>query len=333
MNALLQALPDNLEVILSADQRMDVQGFVGDGHQVKYVKPTLISRFMAETWLARSVTSKDILLCLGNLPPLFKLRGRTIVFVQNRYLIEDLKLDEFHIRVRLRLMLERMWFIGRLKNIDELVVQTPAMKVLIEKKTGSCIPVHLIPFVFRAGGYQRRIPLSAVNSMCEFDFVYVASGEPHKNHRNLLEAWRLLGEQNLFPTLCLTLNAARFEKLCQEVEIYNQQCGIRVTNAGEMSHTDIFSLYKKSGALIFPSKVEAFGLPLIEARQAGLPVLAPELDYVRDLLDPEQTFDADSPVSIARAVKRFLGKEEQPLGILDASEFIKKIVALDGCKR
>jgi hypothetical protein len=66
---------------------------------------------------------------------------------------------------------------------------------------------------------------------------------------------------------------------------------------------------------------------LIEARQANLPVLASELDFVRDVLDPEQTFDPESSISIARAVKRFMGVNEQPLPLLDAARFLASVLA------
>jgi hypothetical protein len=53
---------------------------------------------------------------------------------------------------------------------------------------------------------------------------------------------------------------------------------------------------------------------------------ASELDYVRDVLDPEQSFDPESATSIARAVKRFMGWEILPLPLLDAVEFIKHVL-------
>jgi glycosyltransferase involved in cell wall biosynthesis len=108
-----------------------------------------------------------------------------------------------------------------------------------------------------------------------------------------------------------------------------QRYGLKVQNGGQLSHQEVLALYKKSGAAIFPSTLESFGLPLIEARQAGLPVLASELDYVRDVLDPEQTFDPESALSIARAVKRFMGIEEQPLPLLCAKSFLEYVLSND----
>jgi hypothetical protein len=55
----------------------------------------------------------------------------------------------------------------------------------------------------------------------------------------------------------------------------------------------VLSLYNKVGAAIFPSTFESLPLRLIEARQAGLSVLASQLDYVRSR--PGQTFDPESP--------------------------------------
>ncbi|MFQ5345288.1 MAG: hypothetical protein ACE5DZ_04925 [Mariprofundus sp.] len=44
---------------------------------------------------------------------------------------------------------------------------------------------------------------------------------------------------------------------------------------------------------------------------------------MRDVLDPEQSFNPESPVSIVRAVKRFLEVEEQPLSLKSAGDFVQ----------
>jgi len=135
-----------------------------------------------------------------------------------------------------------------------------------------------------------------------------------------------LADEGLFPSLILTVAPEFFAELCswtrKKVELHR----LNVENVGNVQPDQIKRLYARAGALIYPSTLESFGLPLIEARQAGLPVLASELDYVRDLIDPEQTFNPESAVSIARAVKRFLRVEEQPLSLLDAKSFITRIL-------
>ncbi len=322
LHPLLKALSGSIASIVLLDSRMLIPDGMPGSIQVKRVQPSVIERLKAEQWLCDNVRAGDTVLCFGNLPPLFKLKGRAVVFLQNRYLIDDVQLKGFPLGVRLRLVMERLWLSTRMKNVDEFIVQTPSMKRLLEKKSGGKIPVRMLPFMPELSAYSRSVSKAVQQENCNFDFVYVASGEPHKNHKRLLEAWCILAAEGVYPSLCLTLDENRFATLCQEIAVKRQRHGLKVTNAGELSHQDVLSLYKKVCAVIYPSNFESFGLPLIEARQAGLPVLASELDYVRDVLDPEQTFDPESPVSIARAVKRFMGREEPALPIMDASQFM-----------
>lgn len=326
LEPLLNTLHVNIEFVLSLDERMPSPIGLADNIKIKRVKPSVMQRLHAERWLEQSVTAEDVVLCFGNLPPLFKLRAHTVVFMQNRYLIDNVKLKGFPFWSMLRLGLERMWLLLRMSNANEFIVQTPTMKRLLERKTRGRVPVHVLPFVAVPDCYARSVPQSTAQKNKHFDFVYVASGETHKNCQRLMEAWCLLAEEGLFPSLCLTINETRFAEECRKIEMISQRFGLKVKNAGELSRQDVLGLYRKSGALIYPSIFESCGLPLIEARQAGLPVLAAELDYVRDVLDPEQTFDPESPVSIARAVKRFLGGVEQPLPLLDARSFLQRVI-------
>ena len=43
-------------------------------------------------------------------------------------------------------------------------------------------------------------------------------------------------------------------------------------------------MYKLIDALVFPSTIETFGLPLIEAASMGKPIIASDLDYAREVL-------------------------------------------------
>lgn len=326
LDALLNALPSSCRVHALMDSRMPIPAGMSEGIQIKRVSPSVIERLKAERWLADNVQLGDVVLCFGNLPPLFKLRGRAVVFIQNRYLIDDVRLDDFPLKIRARLIMERLWLSNRIGNADEFIVQTPAMKRLLEVKTQGRGAVRILPFMTDTTGYARNSPHAKPQRRKSCDFLYVASGEPHKNHRRLIEAWHLLAEEGLFPRLRLTLDEVRFPELCREIEEMGQRYGLKVINMGALAHSDVLALYMGVDALIYPSTFESFGLPLIEAGQAGLPVLAGELDYVRDVLDPVQTFDPESATSIARAVNRFLGVDEYPLPLLDAKSFIEQIV-------
>lgn len=326
LSGILGSLPNSMKTILSLDIRMLLPEGIAKEVQIKRVMPTLMQRFLAESWLASNVVSEDVVLCFGNLPPLFKLCGHVIVFVQNRYLVDDVKLNGFSFKTRLRLEVERLWLFCRMSNVDEFIVQTPSMKNLLEARTKGEIPIRVLPFMANHEEYVRSIRPPETQQGKNFDFLYVASGEPHKNHRQLIEAWCLLAKDGMYPSLKLTLDRAHCAELCSWMAQKIEQCRLNVENVGSLSHEQVKQLYNQTDALIYPSTFESFGLPLIEARQAGVPILASELDYVRDILDPEQTFDPNSAVSIAKAVKRFLGIEEPPLPLQDAEGFMKHIL-------
>jgi glycosyltransferase involved in cell wall biosynthesis len=326
LHLLLKTLSDSMKTIALIDNRMVIPSDISEGVLIKRVRPSVIERLQAECWLAENVQPGDVALCFGNLPPLFKLRGRAVVFLQNRYLIDYVRLDGFPLKVRVRLAIERLWLSIAMVNADEFVVQTPAMKNILEAVTKGKVPVRILPFMLKSSGYKRNVARKQVVKRESYKFLYVASGEPHKNHRRLMEAWRLLAEEGLFPTLNLTLDVTLFSALCCEIEEICQLHRLKVTNMGLLSHVDVLALYKDMDALIYPSTFESFGLPLIEAIQAGLPVLASELDYVRDVMDPEQSFDPLSATSIARAVKRFMGVDELPLRLLDAKGFLENAI-------
>ena len=61
--------------------------------------------------------------------------------------------------------------------------------------------------------------------------------------------------------------------------------------------------------------MKSFILQLFEAVEHQLIILASELDYVRDNIDPIQSFDPNSTISISRAVKRFLEIKKDPIKI------------------
>lgn len=324
--ALLRHLPSNIQSMCLLDRRMPLPEMLGEGTQMKHISPSIWQRFRAERQLSRDVMRDDVVVCFGNLPPIFKSRGYVSVFLQNRYLVEDVSLSSFPLKVRLRLMMERFWFSVTISHANEFVVQTPSMRDLLYARIQGRAPIKILPFVSDPSIYQRKISVPRTRKGSDISFLYVASGEPHKNHLCLVDAWCLLAKEGLFPALTITLDTVLFAEICAQIDKKVSEYKLNIRNVGSVPHKQIDSLYAQSTALIYPSTFESFGLPLIEARMAGLPILASELDYVRDILEPEQSFDPKSPVSIARAVKRFGEVDEPTFPLLGANEFLTDIL-------
>jgi len=321
--SLLRSAENEIQVTALLDQRLVLPDKISNGVDMVFVKSTLLGRLLAEYKLYRIVKKTDTVLCFGNLPPLFSLKVKVVLFIQNRYLINNMNLDSFSIKERARIILERLWlkiFIGR---AHEIIVQTPTMERLVQLRL--CKEANVVPF-FDYDAWNNAWEVREHAYQETYDFVYVATGDPQKNHIHLVEAWKLLAKDNIYLSLCLTLSEDKYPKLVKYIKDANVQYGLRIYNVGVIQQQELASLYSCSGALIYPSTLESFGLPLIEAREAGLPILAAELDYVRDLIDPEETFNPDSPISISRAVKRQMNISEERSLILSGEKFMKTLM-------
>lgn len=327
LDALIRASEGDPDLLITTDARFVGLSPLTDLPRVRRVKPSLLHRLIAEHWLAQHIRQGDQVLCFGNLPPLWKLKGEVTLFLQNRLLLDKAAWKVFPLWSRLKLQIERCWLLSRLRNVDTIVVQTASMKRQLEACSRLPRNIRILPFVAEPKGYSRKLALAETDTRHEksYRFAYVASGDAHKNHQVLLKAWHLLAEEKIFPELHLTLDAKRHSAILHRIAELKTDHSTCIHNHDHLTHAEILRLYQNVDAVIYPSLLESFGLPLIEARQAGLPVLAAETDYVRDLIDPEESFDPESPISIARAVKRFMGMPADIPHMLDAATFLQKI--------
>lgn len=87
------------------------------------------------------------------------------------------------------------------------------------------------------------------------------------------------------------------ERRDSSIEKRSGREGTPIRFVGMMSREDLFAQYARS-VLVFPSYIETIGLPLLEARSVGAPILAADCLYARDGIgDYEkaeffETFDA-----------------------------------------
>lgn len=319
LQELLDAWPPQARLLAWLDRRAQRLLRLPADADVRWVLPTLASRWRAEVDLARSVGPAQRVLCFHGLPPLLARPGATLLYLQNRNYLGGVPLHEYGWKVRLRNRAEQWISRGWRSRVDCYYVQSPTMARALRAWWPEA-PQRMLPLTPRLPESMPAVPTK------RWDFVYVADGQPHKNHKRLLDAWRLLAAQGFTPSLALTLTA-RDAPLRDAVLAAAAAEGLDIRNLPSMSHAEVQQLYADARAMIFPSLGESFGLPLIEAAKARLPVLASERDFVRDICTPVETFDPESSISIARAVRRFLSQSEPVLQPMGAAEFLR---AIDG---
>lgn len=323
LRALLRAWPTQLSLFAWLDYRAQALVRLPFQSTVRWVKPSVLARLAAEIQLSKQAESGDTVICFHGIPPIFHNDATINVFLQNRLLIDRSSTLEYSAKGRVRLCVNRFLFDALCERVSVFFVQTPSMEVLLQRRFGAnSHRIHVTPFVgliTEKFGDERR----------QWDFVFVADGQPYKNHKRLVEAWIMLKRWGLRPSLVLTLSD-RDSELRNWVNRQVEHYDLDITDLGQVDNVTMHRIYSSVGALIFPSLVESFALPLVEARIKGLPIVAGELDYVRDVCVPVQSFNPLSAVSMARAVRRFLDCDDCPIELFTAEQFLGAVIGHNG---
>ena len=144
------------------------------------------------------------------------------------------------------------------------------------------------------------------NSREIYRFFYPAFARTFKNHRLLLEAVLLLERRKVdgFEVM-ITINAA--SNRCA-ADLFRRYSNLqKVSWLGVISRQRVCELYGESDCLVFPSKLETWGLPLTEFKATGKPILVADLPYAHETIgsyDQVVFFDALDSVELADQMER-----------------------------
>lgn len=128
-------------------------------------------------------------------------------------------------------------------------------------------------------------------------FIYVGRLEKIKGIPLLLRAWRKMGDDAPYLTLC---GKGPLEERCQESFTY-------MTIKGYLPNHEVRDLIADSDALILPSQVyEGFPMTVLEAFSVGTPVIGSNIGNVNALIEEGKNglkFQSDSEDSLIKAVE------------------------------
>ena len=323
---ILEALKNKKNTVFILDQRLKFPNSLILKGRILRVSPTLTSRFFLEFQLLRLITEETRILCMGNLPPLLAEPKQVVVYLQNRYLIENLSLSSFSLLVRIRINLERFWLKSKAHRVNHFIVQTNSMSKLLQLKLWR-VP-GIVPYIVLPKVEKNKSNLALKN---RYDYVYIATGAPHKNHRYLIEAWIIMAKRGFFPTLCLTIGKDNEPELFRWIDARRQKYDLKIEMVGELKHSEVQNLYNISSTLVYPSIVESLGLPLLEAVASGISIIASDLDFVHDIIKPTAVFNPHSTVSIADTLMKNYPKSKVKtlIKVQSASSFLKHATSIN----
>ena len=126
-------------------------------------------------------------------------------------------------------------------------------------------------------------------------FLSVGTVEPRKNIELLVEVWEQLSESGGVIPMLIWVGAFGWSydhQLMRRFERLQQQGHAELRT--KVSDSELLELMAGALALLFPSEIEGWGLPLSEALSMNLPVIASDISVFRevgqgvpDLIDPD----------------------------------------------
>ena len=172
------------------------------------------------------------------------------------------------------------------------VIIVPSQFTADELITLYNVPAQKIHVVCH-GGPEWKMPSIPLE---ENRFLFVGARTYYKNFSVVLKALKMVPECSLI-IVGYPLSSTE-EMLVKDLGVKER---IKVVDA---SDDELKELYSSSSALIFPSLMEGFGLPVIEAFAANCPVICSDIPVFHEVGgDAALYFDPDSPAALASAMK------------------------------
>lgn len=140
-------------------------------------------------------------------------------------------------------------------------------------------------------------------------FLMVGTIEPRKGHAQTLAAFEQLWRQGSEATLVIVGKPGwMVDELVQRLHSH-AEAGQRLFWLQRAGDATLAALYARCAALIAASEGEGFGLPLVEAAQQGLRVIARDLAVFREVAgDSAFYFNGLSPEALAAAMESWLAQ-------------------------
>jgi glycosyltransferase involved in cell wall biosynthesis len=146
------------------------------------------------------------------------------------------------------------------------------------------------------------------NEKNEFIFFYPSFPRVFKNFELIFEAADILNKTGsesfkVYITIDGTENKYSRYILKKYAHVKN------IIFTGLLTRDEVFDYYLKSDCLLFPSKLETWGLPITEMKSLNKPILAADLEYAHETVgkyDKVRFFNPYSAINVADEMKKMI---------------------------
>lgn len=252
-----------------------------------------------------------------------------LLVVHNYNPFSPLTKDIWDLKTRLRLAIQRRAVRGSARRADQVVFVSEWSRQAMSPELG--IPLEKSTVIYHGVSENFGTPLEGESgSKAENPFILVVSVVlEHKNLVRLIEAYDQL-LQSLDQKLDLVIaGPIGSVKLHQALKLALEQRGLtdNVRFLNSITSDELLALYHQAELMVFPSLEETFGLPLIEAMAAGLPIAVSQASAIPEVCgDAARYFDPQDMSDMTRAMSdiltnSFLREDLVQRGLARASTF------------
>ena len=265
------------------------------GSKYKYINPNENGR---RIFYKKNKSCFSSILCLANVPPPIKIKSPVLIYFHNDLLINY---NEANLGLKSKLLFFLKFSYIRYKPQETYhwSVQTDIMKKKIfDRGFIKEDKIKIFPI------YEDTRPSSSKKE--KNTFIYVSNSMPHKNIENLILAFVDLSQKINYE---IQLNLTSLKKDFIKID-FKRQKNLKIFWHGEIEKNKLETIYKKCEFLIYPSLKESFGLPLIEAIQHNCKILASDLPYVHEIIEPSLVFNPNCYKDISKTINLAIHSEK-----------------------
>lgn len=218
------------------------------------------------------------------------------------------------------------WMMGLYREADRLlcISQSVAQEVrqwLVQHIEGGALPEITY---FHLGSEFTGLPYAQESLASEHawskklqgvsSFLMVGTIEPRKGYAQAIDAMELLWERNSLSHLVVVGKRGwMVEDLCERLERH-PELGHRLHWLEQADDATLQQLYRSCSALLAASEAEGFGLPLVEAAQQGLPIIARDIPVFQEITQGHAFyFQASEAADLADALQEWIALKDEGL--------------------
>lgn len=139
-------------------------------------------------------------------------------------------------------------------------------------------------------------------------FFYPTLSRPFKNIEVICEAAKLLIKEEIINfNIIITIDGSENNYAKRIVNTFKDVDQIKFI--GRISRKEVYEIYDLADCLLFPSKLETWGLPLSEFKQFKKPIFVSDLPYAKETVGDYELvkyFNPDSSKILSKFIKNFL---------------------------